>query len=77
VETREEANFVDLYLLERDTWIFVGGPHHAVVCGIEPELDEVADFGLSYIGDESMAALCFLVSILSASMGDDVGGISL
>jgi L-arabinose isomerase len=77
VETREEANFVGLYLLERYTWKLVGGAHHAMVCGIELELDKVADFGLSYIGDESMAALCFLVSIIAAAMDDDVRSMSL
>jgi hypothetical protein len=48
-----------------------------MVCGIELELDKVADFGLSYIGDESMAALCFLVSIIAAAMDDDVRSMSL
>jgi hypothetical protein len=77
VETREEADFVCLHFLERYTWVFVGGAHHAVVCGIEFKLDKVADFGLSHIWDESMTTLCFLVNILSAAMDDDVTGMSL
>lgn len=56
-ETGEEADLINLYELERDTWIVVRGAHNAVSLGIKPKLDDIIDFRLDHIWRKSMPTL--------------------